>query len=102
MSYPMVQDINQVLYGNEMSSELSILSAVLTDFVNTRSVDDTLSRFQLMFLIAALLNWKEDEFYDVVGYANAIVFKKETGVSSADFVKAIKKSQEKTTTETVH
>ncbi|RRD95608.1 hypothetical protein EII15_21155 [Bacillus licheniformis] len=100
MSYPL--DINQVLYGNEMPPELSILSAVLTDFVDTRSVDDTLSRFQLMFLIAALLNWKEDDLYDLVGYANALIFNRETGISTSDFVAAIRKSQEKSTKVTLH
>ncbi|PAC96962.1 hypothetical protein CHH89_19725 [Bacillus licheniformis] len=102
MNYPLFQDINQVLCGNGMSSELSILSAVLTDFVNTRNVDDTLSRFQLMFLIAALLNWKEDDLYDLVSYCNTLIFNRETGISTSDFVTAIRKSQEKSTKVTLH
>lgn len=73
------KDLEKLLDGKELSAELTELKDVLVKYAQSRKVNNVKERVSLIYVISAILNWNEEEFYQVVNRINRIIVKSNLG-----------------------
>lgn len=83
-------DISSIILDSErLIPELKQLSKSLKRYVELRRIDNTRERVQLIFVIAALLDWPENEFNNVMNRINKIRLKADTGIDVEQIIKEL-------------
>lgn len=73
------KDLETLLDGKELSAELTELKDVLVKYAQSRKVNNVKERVSLIYVVSAVLNWNEEEFYQVVNRMNRIIVKSNLG-----------------------
>lgn len=73
------KDLESLLDGKELSAELTELKDVLVKYAQSRKVNNVKERVSLIYVVSAVLNWNEEEFYQVVNRMNRIIVKSNLG-----------------------
>lgn len=83
------KDLETLLDGKELSAELTELKDVLVKYAQSRKVNNVKERVSLIYVVSAILNWNEEEFYQVVNRMNRIIVQSNLGLDINQIISKI-------------
>ncbi|MED3792099.1 hypothetical protein P4571_06580 [Niallia alba] len=89
------KDLETLLDGKELSAELTELKDVLVKYAQSRKVNNVKERVSLIYVVSAILNWNEEEFYQVVNRMNRIIVQSNLGVDINQIISQIQMMNKK-------
>lgn len=84
----MSEDIRAIVRESErMDDNLINLKKALKNYTTSRNINGTVAHVDLLIVVAAILDWDEQEFNQIVSRLNKVLFKATTGVDAEMFIK---------------
>jgi hypothetical protein len=83
------KDLETLLDEKELSAELTELKDVLVKYAQSRKVNNVKERVSLIYVVSAILNWNEEEFYQVVNRMNRIIVQSNLGLDINQIISKI-------------
>jgi hypothetical protein len=82
------EDLTAIIEKNSLDPVLHDLDKSLKRYAKSRKIDNVPERVQLIFIIGAILDVKQDEFEEMINRINRIIIKNQTGFEINELVNA--------------